>query len=124
MAVVPPTQLPVLDDGSILIMQWTPLTFSGTDSGSPFMSGQWADRSVQVLGTFGAGGNLRWEGSNDGTNYAVLTDPQGNALDFTSAKIETVTELTAYVRPRVTAGDGTTSVTVVMFARRANPMRT
>jgi len=77
-----------------------------------------ADRSVQVTGTFGAGGNLRIEGSNDGTNYSALTDPQGNALDFTATKIEGVLELTRYIRPRATAGDGTTSLTVTMILRR------
>lgn len=124
MAVITPTNITVGDDGSVVVMQWTPITFAGTDVGSAFAMAQWSDRSVQVIGTFGVGGSVRWEGSNDGTNYAVLTDPQGNALDFTTAKIETVTEITAYVRPRITAGDGDTSLTVIMLARRANPMRT
>jgi hypothetical protein len=79
---------------------------------------------VQVLGTFGAGGNLRVEGSNDGgTTYATLTDPQGNALDFTSAKIEQITEVCELVRARVTAGDVTTSLTVAFLLRRAQQLR-
>ena len=52
------------------------------DDGQPIELANFADRSVQVFGTFGAGGNVRIEGSIDGTNYAPLTDPQGNALDI------------------------------------------
>lgn len=100
------------------VIQWTPMTFSGTDVGTAVEMPGSADRSVQVTGTFGTGGSVRIEGSNDGTNYAVLTDPQGNALDITAAKIETVMELTRYIRPRVTAGDGTTSLTVTMLVKK------
>ena len=83
------------------------------DVGLPISFAQYVDKSVQVFGTFGVGGNLRFEGSNDnGVNWGVLTDPQGNALDFTLAKIELVSEATWLVRPRVTAGDGTTSLSV------------
>jgi hypothetical protein len=77
-----------------------------------------ADRSVQVEGTFGTGGNVQIQGSNDSTNYRPLTDPQGNQLDIATAKIEAVTELTRLVRPKVTAGDGTSSLTVSMLVRR------
>jgi hypothetical protein len=121
MPTITPTQLPVLDDGSYVIFRWTPM--ANGDDGSILQFAQYADRSVQVFGTFGAGGTLRWEGSNDGTNFTPLTDPQGNALDFTTAKMEAVTEVCAYARPRVTAGDGTTSLSVVMLARRPTPNR-
>jgi hypothetical protein len=97
---------------------WASMTFSGTDVGTRIEMPGSADRSVQVTGTFGTGGSVRIEGSNDGTNYAVLTDPQGNALDITTAKIETVMELTRYLRPRITAGDGTTSLTVSLLVKR------
>lgn len=123
MATKTPTFLPVLDDGSIQIVQWAAM--ANGDDGAPFAAAQWADRSIQVTGTFGTGGNLRWEGSNDGgANWVVLTDPQGLALDITSAKLKTVTEITALVRPRVTVGDGTTSLTVTLLARRQQPLRT
>jgi len=100
------------------VMTWTPMTFSGTDVGISIEMPGSSDRSVQVTGTFGTGGSVRIEGSNDGTNYAVLTDPQGNALDITTAKIESIMELTRYIRPRVTAGDGTTSLTISMLVKR------
>ena len=100
------------------VHSWTPMTFSGTDQGAPLESPGWSDRSVQVAGTFGTGGSVRIEGSNDGTNYAALTDPQGNALDITTAKIEQIMELTRYIRPRVTAGDGSTSLTVTILTKK------
>jgi len=89
------------------------------DDGSPFGSSDYSDRSVQVTGTFGATGSVSIEGSNDGVNYVGLTDPQGNAIAITEAKIEQVSELTRYIRPRVTAGDGTTTLVVTLLARRA-----
>lgn len=87
------------------------------DDGAPLHFAQYTDKSVQVVGTFGLGGTLRFEGSNNGTDWSVLTDPQGNPLDFTSAKIEMVSEATLYVRPRVTAGDDTTNLSVYVLMK-------
>lgn len=89
------------------------------ETGSEIELANFADRSVQVSGAFGVGGVVRIEGSNDGVNYAPLTDPQGNALDFITAKIEAVSEVVRYVRPRVTAGDGSTSLTITMLLKGA-----
>lgn len=103
-------------------MRSVTVTWSGVlngDDGAPVEYADFADRSVQVQGTLGAGGNLRWEGSNDGTNYVVLTDPQGNALNFVAVStLEQVEELTRFMRPRATAGDGTTNFTVTMYGVR------
>jgi hypothetical protein len=51
-------------------------------------------------------------------NWAALTDPQGNNLDMASLKIEAISELTRFVRPKVTAGDGTTNLTVLLLVKR------
>lgn len=77
-------------------------------------------RSVQFTGTFGTGGTILLEGSNDGTNYVTLTDPQGNAISKTAAGIEAIEETTVYIRPRVSAGDGTTSLVATLFLGRNN----
>lgn len=90
------------------------------DDGERIELANFADRSVQVTGVFGAGGNVRIEGSLDGVNYAPLTDPQGNNLDINAAKIEAITEIVRYIRPRVTAGDGTTLLTVTMLLKGTN----
>lgn len=78
-----------------------------------------ADRSVQVTGVFGTGGSVRIEGSINGTDYAPLTDPQGNALDIMSEKIEAITEVVRWIRPRVTSGNGSTAITVTMLLKGA-----
>ncbi len=93
------------------------VTWTGLLNGDQGASAQWveySDRCFQVTGTFGTGGSCTIQGSNDGTNWAALADPQGNALTFTSQKIEQALELPRYVRPTVTAGDGTTSLTVTL----------
>lgn len=97
------------------VLTWTGL--ANGDSGSPVEMPGSADRTVQVFGTFGSGGNCRIEGSNNGSNWSALTDPQGNALDISSEKIETITEITRYMRPRITAGTGV-SLTICMLVRR------
>lgn len=80
----------------------------------------YADKSIQVAGTFGAGGSVAVEGTNDGNiaNFVPLTDPQGNPIALTAAGIRAITEAVVWVRPHVTAGDGTTSLTVSMFFRK------
>lgn len=82
------------------------------DDGSPMPFSQYTDRSVQVSGTFG-GASVVIEGRNaPGLPWATLTDPQGNDLSITAAKIELVTEATLEIRPRIVGGDGTTSINV------------
>jgi hypothetical protein len=106
-----------IDSGNsqTLVVAWIGL--ANGDSGAPVPFSQYADKSAQVVGTFGAGGTLRIEGSLDGDNYSALTDPQGNDLDFTEAKIEAISEAVRYVRPRVVGGDGTTLLNVTMLLR-------
>lgn len=97
------------------VAQWAGLV-NGAD-GAVLDQSQYTDKSVQVSGTFGAGGNLRLLGSNDGVNWNTLTDPQGAALDITAASIKFVSEATHYIKPFVTAGDGTTSLTVTILLK-------
>jgi hypothetical protein len=88
-------------------------------TGEAVQLGSYQDRSVQVTGTFGAGGSVSIQGSNDGgTTWATLSDPLGNALTFTAAGLKQVLELTDRVRCSVTAGDGTTSLDIHMFMRK------
>ena len=95
---------------------WSPL--ANGDSGAPFSMPGWADRSVQIRGTFGVGGTVLIEGSNDGTNYVTLNDAQGVALSKAAAALSQISQTTRFIRPRVSAGDGTTSITVTLLARR------
>jgi hypothetical protein len=56
------------------------------------------------------------EGSNQATptTWATLNDPSSAALSFTTAKIAAVLEMTRWI----TAGDGITSLTVLLLVRR------
>lgn len=90
------------------------------DTGAPLSLPDYADLTVTVEGTFGVGGSITLQGSNDGTNYYALTDPQGNAITKTAAGIEAVTETPRYFRPNVTAGDGTTDLECRILARRGS----
>lgn len=74
-----------------------------------------ADRTVQIIGTFG-GATVAIYGSLNGTDWAPLTDAQGNAISMTSAGIEAITELVRFIRPVVTGGSGT-AVTVMLLLR-------
>ena len=76
-----------------------------------------ADKSIQVTGTFGTGGSVALEGSNDGTNYFALTNPTGTTIAVTAAGLVAVTEACLWIRPHVTAGDGTTALVAVVFTR-------
>ena len=75
-------------------------------------------RSVQFVGTFDTA-TIVLEGSNDGTNYVTLTDPQGNSISKTAAALEQIEEVTRYVRPRITAAGAATDLDIHMiFVRR------
>lgn len=88
------------------------------DTGQPYSGHSYTDRSVQVAGDFGASGNCRVAGSNDGSTYVALSDPQGDVLNLTAPALTAVTEISRYIRPEITAGDGTTNVTVTLIGRR------
>lgn len=119
MAVVAATVTPLGNDanqnqnGPAHLVTWA--SMANGDTGAPIQQLALSDRTVQVVGTFGVGGSVTLKGSNDGTNYVALTDPQGNAITMTAAGLEAVSELPRYVRPEVTAGDGTTSLSVYLL---------
>jgi len=85
------------------------------DDGTPFSDFNHTVRTVQTLGVLGAGGSIQVEGSLDGgTTYAVLHDTAGSDLIFTAHRVEQVQEGPVLLRPRVTAGDGTTDLELWM----------
>lgn len=130
---VNPTSVTRIADGTAFLVVWA-LVIIDTDPGAPvaleYDEGvpvelcRYSDRSVHAVGTWGAGGSLTMQGSNDGTNYYALTDPQGNAITKTADFLEQITELTQFIRPAITAGDVTTSLTVTLLCRLPQPLRT
>ena len=109
-------QSELLDGNQVMLWAW--LAVANGDTGAPVKIANFADMTVTIDGTFGVGGSCTFQGSNDGTNWYALTDPQGNAITKTAASMEQVTEAPRYVRPSVTAGDGTTAIDIRLVARR------
>lgn len=114
MATLTPVRTPAPDQ-RFMRVRWTGFAIA-TDDGTPVEMGNYPDRSVQVVGSFTGGLEITIQGSNDGgTTWAPLTDPQGNALVFTSARLEAITELVQLIRPLATAGAGGGGAAVHIF---------
>lgn len=120
MATITPTVTVIGEqDRSLQKVVWA---FTAGDTGIAIGFAEWADRSVQMSGTWN-GATVTWEGSNDGgTTWLPLTDPQGNALTKTADNLEAVTEISELARPRVTSG-AVTAVTISAILRRQQPLR-
>lgn len=117
MAVKDPVITPTPDGHrNAVLVQWT---LANGDTGTPYKGFGIIDGSVQIQGTFGAGGSVQMELSNDGTNYQLAADPQGTDIVKTSADLETILDIVGrQIRPNCTAGDGTTALVVTLFAVR------
>lgn len=106
--------------GHVLTVTWAAI--GDADTCAPVQMGAYADRSVQVFGTFG-GATIAIVGSNEdtndpalATNYVALHDPQGVALTMTAAKIEEIAEITNWTKPTTASGTAS-SLTVAMTFR-------
>jgi hypothetical protein len=99
-----------------VVITWTGATNGDTFQPIPTEFADYSDRSIQVSGTFG-GATVNLQGSNDGTNFANLSDPQGVAIGFTASGIKQVLEAVLYQRPAISGGTGS-SINVSMFLRR------
>lgn len=102
---------------AIDLVYWTPM--ANGDLGSPYQYNDVAfEKMIQVDGTFGSGGTLVFEGSIDGTNWTTLKDNTGTALSVTTLFIRNVFDAPLYFRPRVSGGDGTTSLRCILMLRK------
>lgn len=105
---------------SVMSATWALGSKTTTDTFNPEeISG--ADRSIQIVGAAGAGGfnscTVQIHGSNDGTNFVVLTDGLGNNLSFTAAGIKQIYEMTRYIKAVVSSGTGGTTLTAIVCSR-------
>lgn len=84
------------------------------DTGKPYNIAYHDDNTVQVFGTFGLGGSVAVEGTNNTAlvNFVGLDDSAGTLIAITSEKILSITQNPLYIRPHVTAGDTATNLTV------------
>jgi len=98
-----------------IVLTWS--TMLNGDTGDIYTNSSNRFATVQVSGTFGAGGTIVLEGSLDGTAWTTLLDSTGSAISLTAAGFLTVRDIALYYRPNVTAGDGTTDLDCMLLAR-------
>ena len=122
MATIPVTIIQparTLDQRGVYTVEWAPITNVNVD-GAPVSNTRFTDRSVHVSGAFGAGGTVTIQGTNQvdaaglPINWLTLSDQAGVALAFTAPGIKTILQVSRFIRPLESAGDGTTSVTVTL----------
>jgi len=101
MATISGKPVDAYDGGSAYV--WAAL--ADTDVGGAVrLNGRGA--TVSVDGSFGTSGAIKFEGSNDGTNWFPLTKDGTNALSFTSAGGGNIYERPVYIRANKGAGSG------------------
>lgn len=96
----------------VIAYEWTGLTEN--DTAGYVEVPQQADKTMQVDGNFGSGGDVRVEGSlaPNADKWGQLKDAQGNAISFLTGNdedVETLLQNTMFIRPAVVGG---TSVSV------------
>ena len=98
---------------------WQPM--SNGDVGLVQSGPNLPDKTVSIGGVFGAAGSVSIEGDNiDGARGIILKDVNGNPCTFTTSATVAISPAPAFMRPRVTAGDGTTSMQVIITETRAH----
>ncbi len=101
--------------------KWEWNTLVNGDTGAPLDADHgcpnFADKTVHVKGDFSGPATIVIQGSNDGVTWVTLTDPGGSALSFTSEDLKVILENPAEIRPKVTAGDGSTDLDVFIVGR-------
>lgn len=102
-----------LAGNGIHVVTWI---LSEDDDGTPVEMGAYADKTVQLSGTFG-GTSVALQGSNDGLVWFTLADYDGAALVTTANGLGGIRENTRYIRPLSTGGVGAT-VKVCVFSKR------
>ena len=111
----------ILSEGSGKTHRFTWTGLLNGDSGSPISVPGAADMSIQVIQVAaGTGDTIILEGSLEETpsNWFQLRDGGDNLVSFTGDDGEALSPVVMHVRPRVTAGDGTTEFTAILLARR------
>jgi hypothetical protein len=89
------------------------------DTMSPLNAPQLQDKTISVMGTFGAAGAIALLGSNDGVNWAPVHQAYTDtAISFTAAGLQAVAESPAYLQPQLSGADGTTNLTVSIVSVR------
>ena len=106
---------PTIEFANVFRVQWTMAT---GDTAVPAKLARFADRAIQIGGTF-SGATVKVEGSLDGVTWSTLRDGEGLDLTaITDARIKYIQEPTAFLRPVVSGGDVNTALTITLMATR------
>lgn len=103
--------------GGVVAVTW-PALKDDSVPGEGFQAANWVASSFQVTGTFGVAGSISLEGSNNGTDWAVVPDINGSPATLTAAGIVFLSESPIWLRANVTAGDETTSLSAIVALRK------
>lgn len=107
--------------------KWIWSLIKNNDTGEPLDEKHgcptFADKTVHVKGDFSGPATIVIEGSNNGSTWVTLTDPGGSALSFTSEDLKVILENPLQIRPRVTAGDASTDLDVIIVGRGVMQLR-
>ncbi len=109
----------VVREDKVTIITWAGLL--NGDTGQSVRMSRYADKTVQTFGTLGPGGTVTMEGGADNATWGKLHDPQGIAIAIQDVDPVQVEDNPDFVRPNITAGDGTTNLTVVITAVAKGP---
>ncbi len=108
-------------DTSARVETWSGLL--NGDTGAAVLVADAIDLLVMIVsGTLGAGGAITWQGSLDNTNWFTLSSKIGTPAAIAQTALLTPTmvqERPIWVRPNVTAGDGTTNLVASLLVKRA-----
>ncbi len=115
----------VVSEDKIVTIRWSGLL--NTDYGEPVRVARYPDKTVQIHGTFGTTAVVALEGSNldaptdAATDWGDCGDQTGTVLSIGDLEPVVIAESPLWIRPIVSAGDGTTvlSCTIVAVARGA-----
>lgn len=97
---------------------WETLTSANSDGAEMRGKAQeMAFATAQFTGTFDSATAVL-QGSNDGTNWVTLTDPQdGTAISLTAAGYAEVQTAFLYLRPSTSGGGGSQDIDCIICAR-------
>lgn len=104
------------NDGTA-VASWASLA-SGETGQAVAIGGYAGPKTIQIGGTFGVGGSVAIQGSNDGTNWDTMSifDLQAGAYvlltAISTAQFAMLIENPRFVRAVVTGGDGSTAIRV------------
>lgn len=106
-------------DDSVFVLSWSGLAAAG-DVGDAQSFASYSDKTFIVSGTFSGAPTVIIEGSNNGTDWAQISNRQGVGMSFTAIGMNTSQDRPAYVRPRLTAGSGGAAILVTCACHRTD----